>query len=118
MEWFYTDDYQICRKLDKYTYEFLEFNQADDLMISSTDTIDIRNWKDSNGEWNNEAKRIINSYYKSLDNMRKNVSAEIEDQIVAECIFEQTSSFNSASLSMTEEEAEKYLDNIVNGGKG
>ena len=41
--WYRTDDLQICRKLDKFTYEFIEFTQAeDDLWISSTGTVDIR----------------------------------------------------------------------------
>lgn len=114
-EWFATDDFQICRKLDKFTYEFIEFNQADDLMISSTDTIDIRDWKDSDGEWNKEAQSIIATYYGSLAEMRELVSPNEEEQIVAECLFEQTSSFDADSLSMSEDEAGQYLDDIVAG---
>ena len=114
---FFTDDFQICRKFDKTSYEFIEFNQVDDLMISSSDIIDVRQYKDENGEWDKETLDIISTYYSNLEELRRNVGVDDEDQIVAECIFEQTSSFDSDSLSMTEEEAEKYLDNIVNGGK-
>ena len=114
-DWFFTDDFQICRKFDKTSYEFIEFNQIDDLMISSSDIIDVRQYKDENGEWDKETITIIGSYYANLEELRKNVGPDDEDQIVAECIFEQTSQFDYNSKQMTEDEASQYLQDIVEG---
>ena len=121
-EWFYTDDYQICRKVKEGVYEFIEFNQVDDLMISSRDKVIVANWKDSDGEWDNDTISIIQSYYGSLYyetlyEMRRRVNKEDEEQIVAEMIFESTSCFDDDSLELSEEEAEKYLDGFVYGNK-
>ena len=114
-EWFRTDDYQICRQIDKFTYEFIEFNGVDGIMISSSDIVDVSKYKDSKtGEWNKEAQDIISSYYSSLEEMRKSVG-DGEDQIVAECIFEQSSSFDETSKKMGEDEAYQYLDDIIEG---
>ena len=115
MEWFHTDDYQICRKVGRTSYEFIEFNQADDLMLSSTGIIDVTDYKDENGNWNNDAESVIRSYYRSIEELRKSVPPENEDQIVAECLFECGSQFSTGSKMMSEEEAEQYLDDIVDG---
>lgn len=115
MEWFHTDDYQICRKVGKTSYEFIEFNQVDDLMLSSTGIIDVTDYKDENGNWNNDADSVIRSYYRSIEELRKFVPPEDEDQIVAECLFECGSQFSTGSKTMSEEEAEQYLDDIVDG---
>lgn len=114
-DWFFTDDYQICRKFDKTSYEFIEFNQVDDLMISSSDIIDVRQYKDKNGKWDKETITIIGYYYANLEELRKNVGPDDEDQIVAECIFEQMSQFDYNSKQMTEDEASQYLQDIVEG---
>lgn len=59
-KWFRTDDFQICRQLKKNIYEFVEFNGADDLMISSSDIVDLSNYRDADtGEWNKEAQNIF-----------------------------------------------------------
>ena len=92
MEWFHTDDYQICRKVGKTSYEFIEFNQVDDLMLSSTGIIDVTDYKDENGNWNNDADSVIRSYYRSIEELR-----------------------STGSKTMSEEEAEQYLDDIVDG---
>lgn len=114
-DWFFTDDFQICRKFDKTSYEFIEFNQVDDLMISSSDIIDVRQYKDKNGEWDKETITIIGYYYANLEELRKDVGPDDEDQIVAECIFEQMSQFDYNSKQMTEDEASQYLQDIVEG---
>lgn len=114
-EWYYTDDYQICRKIDQTTYEFIEFNQVDDLMISSNDTVDLSKYKDSKGEWTLEAQRILEAYYRNIYEFRELVLPEDEDQVVAECIFESTSQYDDTSKEMTQEEAESYLDAIICG---
>lgn len=114
-DWFFTDDFQICRKFDKTSYEFIEFNQVDDLMISSSDIIDVRQYKDENGEWDKETITIIGYYYANLEELRKDVGPDDEDQIVAECIFEQISQFDYNSKQMTEDEASQYLQDIVEG---
>lgn len=114
-DWFFTDDFQICRKFDKTSYEFIEFNQVDDLMISSSDIIDVRQYKDENGEWDKETLDIISTYYSDLEELRRNVGVDDEDQIVAEYIFEQISQFDYNSKQMTEDEASQYLQDIVEG---
>lgn len=114
-KWFRTDDFQICRQLKKNIYEFIEFNGADDLMISSSDIVDLSNYRDADtGEWNKEAQNILSAYYSSLQDLRESAGDD-EDQIVAECIFEQTSFFDETSLQMSEDEAYQYLDNIIAG---
>lgn len=114
-EWYYTDDYQVCRRIDKTTYEFIEFNQVDDLMISSNDIVDLSKYKDSNGEWTLEAQHILEAYYRNRYEFRELVPPKDEDQVVAECIFESTSQYDDTSKEMTQEEAESYLDAIVYG---
>ena len=117
--WYRTDDLQICRKLDKFTYEFIEFTQAeDDLWISSTGTVDIRKWRDKDGKWTNEAYNYITCYFHNLEDLSDCAgNPENEEQIVAECIFEQTSQFDPDSLEVTQEYAEQYLEDILNGKK-
>lgn len=73
----------------------------------------MANWKDSDGEWNRDAQSIIAAYYWSLNGMREFVRPEDEDQIVAEMIYECTSSL-ADEMSMTEKEAREYLERIIN----
>ena len=115
-KWFYTDDLQICRK-EKGGYEFIEFTQADDdvFLLSEREKIIIANWKDSDGEWDADAISIIKGYYRSLDGLRKcGYSEEDEEQVVAECIYEQTITL-AHTLPFSKAEAEKYLEKIMKG---
>ena len=114
-KWFKTDDMQICRKVKDGVFELVEFSECDErYYLAEKMTIILKDWKDSNGEWNRDAQSIIKSYYGSLDGMRKFVRLQDEDQIVAEMIYECTSSL-ADELSMTEKEAEEYLDRIMKG---
>lgn len=124
--WFYTDDMQICRRIKNDIYEFAEFTQADtNVFCFSQGKINLYYWKNDNGEWNNEAISIINSYYKSLEELRFNIDDclsitekyDFENQMVAEMIFEQTSLLDMEMKAMTLSEAENYLENIVCGGE-
>ena len=113
-KWFYTDDMQICRKVKDGVFELVEFSECDErYFLSEKMTIILKDWKDSNGEWNRDAQSIIKSYYWSLDGMRELVRPEDEDQYVAEMIYECTSSL-ADELPMTEKEAEEYLEKIIN----
>ena len=115
-KWFFTDDFQICRQRHKGVYEFVEFNQVNDLMIQSEDKVIVANYKDSDSEWDADAISIIKSYYKDLDELKRNYpDEESQNQIVAECIFENSSQFNSDSLTLSEDEAREWLEDIVNG---
>lgn len=115
-QWFFTDDFQICRQRHKGVYEFVEFNQVDDLMIQSEDKVIIANYKDSDGEWDADAISCITAFYKDLDELKRNYSDEdSQNQIIAECIFEASSQFNMDSLTLSEDEAKKYLQDIVDG---
>jgi hypothetical protein len=115
-EWFFTDDFQICRQRHKGVFEFVEFNQVDDLMIQSEDKIIVANYKDSDGEWDADAISCITGFYKDLDELKRNYpDEESQNQVVAECIFESSSQFNSDSLTLSENEARKWLEDIVNG---
>ena len=113
-KWFKTDDLQICKHEKDGVYEFVEFNQADENMflLSEQDKIIIANWKDSDGEWDADAIYYIECYYKSLDELRKLVRKEDEEQIVAEILYEQTSVLADDD-PMTESEAEAYLSNFL-----
>ena len=112
-KWFYTDDMQICRKVKDGVFELVGFSECDErYSLLEKMTIILKDWKDSNGEWNRDAQSIINSYYWSLDGMRECVSPKDEDQFVAEIIYESTSSL-ADELSMTKKEAVEYLDKIV-----
>ena len=114
-KWFYTDDMQICRKVKNGVFELVEFSEADDMyFLAEQQKIILVNWKDSNGEWNADAKSIIKSYYQSLEGLRACVRPEDEDQIVAEMIYECTSSLTD-EMPMSEKEAVEYLDRIVEG---
>ncbi len=111
-----TDDMQLLRKVKDGVFELCEFSNSGDDYLFSYDKIIIANWKDSDSEWDSDAISIIKSYYKSLDDLRKSVSSkEEEEQIVAEMLFEQTSQLGHDMPVMTEAEAEKYLDDIING---
>ena len=115
-QWFFTDDFQICRQKHKGVYEFVEFNQVDDLMIQSEDKVIVANYKDSNGEWDVDAISIIKMYYKDLYELKRNYpDEESQNQIVAECIFESSSPLNSDSLAFSEDGARKWLEDIVDG---
>ena len=114
--WFRTDDYQICKNLGNGEYEFIEFTGTDGQMISSSGTVNVNDYKDANGNWDEEALDIISTYYFDLDELRASVpNSSDEDQIVAECIFEQTSSFDSDSVTLSEDDAYAYLDDIISG---
>ena len=115
-QWFFTDDFQICIQRHKGVYEFVEFNQVDDLMIQSEDKIIVANYKDSDGEWDADAISCITGFYKDIDELKRNYPDEdSQNQIVAECIFESSSQFNIDSLTLSEDEAREWLEDIVNG---
>ena len=114
--WFRTDDYQICKNLGNGEYEFIEFTGTDGQMISSSGTVNVNDYKDADGNWNEEALDIISTYYSDLGELRASVpNSSDEDQIVAECIFEQTGSFDSDSVTLSEDDAYAYLDDIISG---
>ena len=116
-KWFYTDDMQICRKIKDGVFELVEFSECNGkYYLAEQQKIILADWKDSNGEWNTDAQQIIKTYYKSLDGLRSVVKPEDEDQIVAEMIYECTSSL-ADELSMTEKEAREYLKRIINENK-
>ena len=97
-------------------YDFIEFIGADGQMFSSSGTVNVNDYKDPDGNWNAEALDIIRTYYSDLDELRNSVSnLADEDQLVAECIFEQTSSYDSDSLTMSEDAAYTYLDDVISG---
>lgn len=114
-KWIKTDDLQICRKVKDGIYELVEFSECDnEFYLVERDKIILVNWKDSDGEWDSDAQNIIKTYYKSLDGMRTCVSPEDEEQIVAEMIYECESSLAN-EMPMSYEEAEEYLEMIMNG---
>lgn len=113
-EWVNTDDLQICRKIRDGVYEFAGFYQADEnKFFLSRDKIITSNHKDSDGEWDSDAVSCIEGYYKSLDEMRKSVNKEDEDQIVAEILFETLSDLSGICVS--DKEADEYLNAIAGG---
>ena len=93
-KWFRTDDFQICRQLKKNIYEFIEFKGADDLMISSSDIVDLSHYRDADtGEWNKEAQNILSAYYSSLQDLRESAGddenqKEIVIGLIDECGFD------------------------------
>lgn len=114
-KWFYTDNMQICRKVKDEVFELVEFSEADGkYFLSERQKIILADWKDPDGKWDANAKSIIKSYYQSLEGLRACVRPEDEDQIVAEMIYECTSSL-ADEMPMTEKEAVEYLDKIVEG---
>lgn len=114
-KWFYTDDMQICHKVKRGVFELVEFSECDErYFLSEKMTIILKDWKDSDGEWDVDAKSIIKSYYQSLEGLRAFVRPEDEDQIVAEMIYECTSSL-ADEMPMSEKKAVEYLDRIVEG---
>ncbi len=115
MEWIKTDDLQICRKVKDGVYQLAEFSQTDDDFLFSYDEVITANYKDSDGEWDADAISDIKSCYGSLEEMRELVRKEDEEQIVAEIIFECRSQLDPDVAAMTEEEAEKYLEDIMSG---
>ncbi len=106
---------QICRKKKDGVYQLAAFSQADDDFLFSYDEVITANHKDSDGKWDADAISDIKSCYGSLEEMRELVRKEDEEQIVAEIIFECRSQLDPDVDAMTEEEAEKYLEDIMNG---
>lgn len=115
--WENTDDMQRCRKISDGVYELIEANECDDnFLISSPMEIDLADWKEGDS-YDDEAISIIKSYYGSLENFQEQVpDISTQEQLLAEMIYESTSSLDSSFGFLTEAEATTLLDNYCERG--
>ena len=114
-EWIHTDDMQRCRKVSDSCYELIEANEVDDMfLISDPMTIDLRDWV-RDGEYTNEAKSIIRSYYSDWKDWIR-IPKEDRSQYLAEMIYESTSHLNCKSELYTGEQANEILDRYCKTG--
>lgn len=118
MEWIQTDDFQYCRKIAEDKYELIQANYCEgDYIISEAGIVDLTEWiKD--GEYTEDCKLIIDSYYKNEKEFKESyLDIDTRKQILAEMIYESISIFSFRYGRVTEEQAEKILEHYVETGE-
>lgn len=122
MEWIKTDDFQYCRKIAEDKYELIQANyiESDDNLcygICEPKEIDLKYWI-KNGEYDDECKEIILSYYDSIEEFSKSYDDETRKQVLAEMIYEETYRYMDIKYGrVTEDQAEKIIEHYVKTGK-
>lgn len=122
MEWIKTDDFQYCRKISEYKYELIQANYIDtdddlEYGICKPKEIDLNYWI-KNGEYDDECKEIILSYYDSIEEFNKSYDDETRKQVLAEMIYEETYRYMDVKYGrVTEDQAEKILEHYVKTGE-
>ncbi|MBO5551450.1 MAG: hypothetical protein J5966_05775 [Lachnospiraceae bacterium] len=121
-EWINTDDMQRCRFLEGRTYQLIEANSVDDgYLISDDMVVDMTPgglWIDSDGNMTAEMQGIFNVYYPNPEDFKYEDSKDRE-QILAELVYEQTSSLRNEEGYglMDEDTAEMVLDHFTRFGE-
>ena len=68
---------------------------------------------DLNDYTEHEKECNISGYYDSIEALRE-IYAEYSDQVIAECIFEETTDGSASTTGMmTEKEADKYIQKYI-----
>lgn len=115
-EWIKTDKMQLVRKISDTQYDVIETlrfpegcNNGEDLFKAYFQRIDIKDYSED------EIRKYVSGYYKSLENLRK-LYGENSNQIIAEYIAE-TKAGCGCKLVFAgfEEDLTKYLDMILKG---
>ena len=115
-EWLQTDDLQYSQKIKEGIYRFAEARYAENKYIICKGEIIIKNWLDSDNEYDADCKTIIQAYYSSVDNFLETYpDAEIREQVLAEMLFEETAyrdtdKYEIVSMDEVEEKLQAYLD--------
>lgn len=85
-----TDDYQFLAKKNENCFYIIEAREFDeDEYVICKGSIDLRNYMDSDNNYDADAIGIIKSYYDSVENFHENYpDEESRNQILAEMYFE------------------------------
>ena len=112
-EWVMTDNFQYCRQYAPLKFELIQAVEVDDkyimclpLLINLEDYLIIK----SNGyDYTEETKKIINTYYESIEKFASSYNIYDRLQILAEMIYEVEAKLNPNLNPMSAEGAENYL---------
>lgn len=114
--WTKTDDLQYVKKIDDGIYKIVEARYAEDKYIVCKGKIVIKNWLDSDGNYDSDCVEIINTYYSSIDDFHKKwADLNMREQVLAEMIFEEVPYFAADKYELCSEEAvEEKLQEYIN----
>lgn len=106
--WTKTDDLQYIKKIDDGIYKIVEARYAEGKYIVCKGKIVIKNWLDSDGNYDSDCVEIINAYYSSIDDFHKKwADLDMREQVLAEMIFEEAPYFAADKYELCSEEAVK-----------
>ena len=112
-KFFKTDDLQWCRKISDHEFEFIEVRNQ----LNPDEYDVVRGTVDVNEALNDEQiGDPTTGYYDSIDKVKEDYGDDWE-QIVAECIFEQTLEVDLTSMGPypSEDEAENEVEKMIKG---
>lgn len=114
--WTKTDDLQYVKKIDDGIYKIAEARYAEDKYIVCKGKIIIKNWLDSDGNYDSDCAEIIKAYYESIDDFHKKwTDLDMREHVLAEMIFEEMPYFATDKYELCSEEAvEEKLQEYIN----
>ena len=114
--WTKTDDLQYVKKIDDGIYKIVEARYAEDKYIVCKGKIVIKNWLDSDGNYDSDCVEVIKAYYESVDDFHKRwADLDMREHVLAEMIFEEMPYFTTDKYELCSEEAvEEKLQEYIN----
>lgn len=114
--WTKTDDLQYVKKIDDGIYKIAEARYAEDKYIVCKGKIVIKNWLDSDGNYDSDCVEVIKAYYESVDDFHKRwADLDMREHVLAEMIFEEMPYFTTDKYELCSEEAvEEKLQEYIN----
>lgn len=110
-----TDDLQYVARTGEDSFYIIEAREAGDKHIVCNGLVNIKNWLDSDGEYDADAVGIIKSYYESVDNFHANyTNPDTRKQILAEMFFESTPYSEWDYRLVGESDVEQALETLIN----
>lgn len=114
--WKKTDDYQVCKQINKTTFALIEANpltNSDDFVVSKPMLIYLEVFfsETNPSGYSNEMESIIFSFYESFEVFEEAYEGDVgfRNQLLAEMIYESTSELNPDYGKVDETTAFDYL---------
>lgn len=94
----------------------MEARYAEDKYIVCKGKIVIKNWLDSDGNYDSDCVEVIKAYYESVDDFHKRwADLDMREHVLAEMIFEEMPYFTTDKYELCSEEAvEEKLQEYIN----